>query len=197
MKHYGIIILAAGESKRFGSPKQLAEYKGKTLLQHAIDEAAKVDKAAICVVLGAHRDEILAKHKTEHIIAGINEDWESGMASSIQTGLHRLLQNYTDLKGCIIAVSDQPFLKAKIFEHLIKKQQETGAGIIASAYANTLGTPVYLDKKYFDELMALTGDGGAKQMLETHKDDLSQIDFEQGETDIDSPEDLAAIKVSD
>jgi len=196
MKHYGIIILAAGESKRFGSPKQLAEFKDKTLLQHTIDEAAKVDKAAVCVVLGAHKEDILAKHKTEHIIAGINEDWESGMASSIQVGLHRLQQNYTDLKGCIIAVSDQPFLKAKIFEHLIEKQKEAGTGIVASAYAGTLGTPVYLDKKYFDELMALKGNDGAKQLLETYKDDLAQIDFEQGEIDIDSPEDLAAINES-
>jgi molybdenum cofactor cytidylyltransferase len=196
MKHYGIIILAAGESKRFGSPKQLAEFKDKTLLQHAIDEAAKVDKAAVCVVLGAHKEDILAKHKTAHIIAGINEDWESGMASSIQVGLHRLQQNYTDLKGCIIAVSDQPFLKAKILEHLIEKQKETGAGIVASAYAGTLGTPAYLDRKYFDELMALKGNGGAKQLLETHKDDLAQIDFEQGEIDIDRPEDLAAITES-
>lgn len=193
MKHYGIILLAAGESKRFGSPKQLAEYKDKTLLQHAIDEAAKVDKAAVCVVLGAHKEDILAKHKTEHIIAGINEDWQSGMASSIQTGLHRLLQNYTDLRGCIIAVSDQPFLKSRVFEQLIEKQEETGAGIVASAYAGTLGTPVYLDKKYFDELMALKGNDGAKQMLEIYKEDLSQIDFEQGEIDIDTPEDLAAI----
>ena len=193
MKKYGIIILAAGESKRFGKPKQLATYKGKTLLQNVIDEAAKTDEAAVCVVLGAHREDILAGHITAHIIAGINEDWQSGMASSIQTGLHRLQQNYTDLEGVIIAVSDQPFLSATIFDALIAEQKKSFKGIVASAYANTLGTPVYLDKKYFEKLMALKGDGGAKQILETHEDDVAQVQFEQGEIDIDSPEDLAAI----
>jgi molybdenum cofactor cytidylyltransferase len=193
MKKYGIIILAAGESKRFGKPKQLATYRGKTLLQNVIDEAAKTDDAAVCVVLGAHREDILAGHTTAHIIAGINEDWQSGMASSIQTGLHRLQQNYTDLEGVIIAVSDQPFLSATIFDALIAEQKKSYKGIVASAYANTLGTPVYLDKKYFEELMALKGNGGAKQILEIHKDDVAQIQFEQGEVDIDSPEDLAAI----
>lgn len=193
MKKYGIIILAAGESKRFGSPKQLAEYKGKTLLQRVIDEAAKTDDCAVVVVLGAEEEQISAAHKNEHIIAGINENWQQGMASSIQTGLHRLLQNYTSIEGCIIAVCDQPFLSHTIFEDLIDKQKSTGKGIVASAYANIVGTPVYLDKKYFDALNALSGDEGAKKILEANKEDVAQISFEKGSIDIDTKEDLAKL----
>lgn len=196
MKKYGIIILAAGESKRLGSPKQLVAYKDKTLLQHVMDEAAKVDETAVVVVFGAFKDNLLDAHTTEHIIAGINEDWATGMASSIQTGLRRLEQNYTDLEGVIIAVCDQPFLSSAVFEELIAQHKKSFKGIVASAYADTLGTPVFLDKKYFEELMMLTGDDGAKRILASHEDDVAQIDFEKGKIDIDTPKDLEAMKES-
>lgn len=195
MKHYGIIILAAGESKRLGQPKQLLEFKGKNLLQHVIDEAAEVDNCAVVVVLGPAHQDFLSANSNEHIIAGINSNPSAGMASSIQIGMHRLLQNYTSIKGCIIAVCDQPFIDASIFNALIDQSKTSGKGIVASAYADTLGTPVYLDKKYFDRLMLLSGNEGAKGILAENTDDIAQVPFQKGAIDIDLPADLEKLSL--
>ena len=100
------------------------------------------------------------------------------------------MQNYTTIQGCILAVCDQPYLKSAIFEQLIAQHTITGKGIIASAYADTLGTPVYFDKKFFDSLMLLSGNEGAKKIIAENTDDVSQVYFEKGDIDIDSPADL-------
>jgi molybdenum cofactor cytidylyltransferase len=185
----GIIILAAGNSSRMGKPKQLLNYKGKTLLQTVIDETLKTDCKPIIVVLGANAEEIASKHNNDQIHFVINESWENGMASGIAAGLSSVIDNNIEIESVIIAVSDQVFIKMTNFSHLIEKQNETGKNIVASKYAETIGTPVLFRKHYFDALLSLKGTDGAKKLLKQYSQDVETVPFELGEIDIDTETD--------
>ncbi|MEB2774220.1 nucleotidyltransferase family protein [Algoriphagus sp. D3-2-R+10] len=185
----GIIILAAGESTRLGYPKQIAKYKEKTLLQLAIDAAneSKADKRVL--VLGANRDEIKKTFPGASIPNIPNPHFEKGMSSSIKIGLEYMLK-FDQPDQVIIMLCDQPFVDAKILNKLISTQKKESKGIVACEYSKTVGVPILFGKAYFKELMELTGDEGAKNIVLANKDDMATVSFPKGKVDIDTEEDL-------
>ena len=89
----------------------------------------------------------------------------------------------------ILSVCDQPFVTAALFQQLFQKQLESGREIVASAYSGARGTPVLLTRKYFDQLIELEKDAGAKQIIQAYPDNVATVDFPGGEVDIDTMED--------
>jgi molybdenum cofactor cytidylyltransferase len=185
----GIIILAAGNSSRLGRPKQLLEYNGYTLLRNTIINAKLVPNSLVVVVTGAYKP--LMDKELSYTAAKVvhNADWEAGMASSIVIGLHKLLALNRDITTSIFTVCDQPFVTAEIFKGLQQQYITTEKGIVASAYAETLGTPVLFSKKYFSYLLSLNGHEGAKKILSAFSDDVAAVTFEKGAIDIDTIDD--------
>ncbi|MFC3559210.1 nucleotidyltransferase family protein [Pedobacter jamesrossensis] len=185
----GIIILAAGNSSRLGSPKQLLHYEGKTLLERVSFEAIKTLFKPIVVVLGAYAEEIGMEHKHANISYTFNKNWQSGMASSIAKGLSTVLSLQKNIENVIITVSDQVFVSTEIFQTLVKKHNNTSKGIIACRYEKTNGTPTLFNKKYFEQLLSLSGTTGAKKILIENEDDMTTIPFEKGYIDVDTRND--------
>jgi len=182
----GIIILAAGSSSRLGQPKQLLDYKGITLLQNTIVQALVSVHKAIVVVTGASREAIEHELQNRAVTIYHHEDWAQGMGSSIAAGLHYLLQIEPVLTSCIIAVCDQPFITSQVFQDLTEQHKVTRKGIVASAYAGTLGTPMLFSHMHFNALLKLTGQEGAKKLLQLYQDDVASIPFDKGAVDIDT-----------
>ncbi len=94
-----------------------------------------------------------------------------------------------DIAKIIIAVCDQPFVSSAIFKQLYEQQEKTVKHIVASSYADTIGTPALFTQKYFDALMSLQGEEGAKKILKANAEDVATIDFPQGAIDIDTQKD--------
>lgn len=186
MLRTALIILAAGDSSRMGKPKQLLIHEGQTLLETVVQSGLSSGCNPIVVVLGAFANEIKAKHDFQALTYVINENWKTGMSSSIVAGLSALAEKSFTLDQVILSVADQPFMTNKILHQLILKQQETGKGIIACRYQHTAGVPVLFSSTYFQQLSQLHGDEGAKKLLLQYPDDVSTIDFEQGHIDIDT-----------
>ena len=170
MNNTGIIILAAGSASRFGSAKQLLHFNNKTLLQHVIDEAVGSGVEPIVVITGANAGEIAKNIKNERVEIVHNENWQQGMASGIVKGVQRLITLNNDIENIIITVCDQPFVSATLFRQLYETQNTGVQHIVASAYADTIGTPVLFTQKYFDALLSLEGDEGAKKVVLANKD---------------------------
>lgn len=188
MINTAIIILAAGNASRFGSVKQLLYLGNKTLIQHVTDEAIAAGAAPVIVVTGAHAKEV-SKDINQKVQIIFNENWKDGMASGIVAGVNSAIALMNRTEKIIIAVCDQPFINADLFKQLYAKQNETGQLIIACAYGETLGTPVLFTQKYYDALMSLQGDEGAKKILKYHREDVATVSFPQGNIDIDTPDD--------
>ena len=184
-----IVILAAGNSSRLGRPKQLLKYKESNLLKNTISEALNTLNSFVLVVTGADNQNIEKEINSSQILLCFNEDWETGMASSIVKGLNELLRLNPNVEECILAVCDQPFVTSLVFENLIKEYHKTGKGITASAYTDTLGTPVLFRKKYFNELLDLKGQEGAKKLIKKYLEDTVSVPFVKGYIDIDTEED--------
>jgi len=191
--NYGLIILAAGNSSRMGQPKQLIKYHNKSFLQHVVDEANTATNNKTMVVTGANRDllEVELRQLPVHVI--YNEQWETGIASSISSGVAALYKIFPYLYGIIISVCDQPFVSSALFNKLIEQYKKGHKGIVACHYHHTLGVPVLFGKKYFDALLALKGTEDSQTLLSQFADDIEQIAFEQGNIDINTMRDYETL----
>lgn len=188
-KKTGIIILAAGNSSRLGTPKQLLGFEGKSLLKRITDEALVNTGHSVTVVLGAYHETVGKELTGSKATVIINPEWEKGMSASIKSGLKSLLQAHPGLDQCIVAVCDQPFVDAGVFEQLKARAEETQKGIVTTGFAGTWGVPVLFTKSYFKELLSLEGKNGAKKMVEQYAEDMVTFGFDPAGFDVDTKAD--------
>ncbi len=185
----GALILAAGAASRMGKAKMLLPFGGSTILTHIITEVKAIKPVAISLVTGFFHEQIINSIPDKLVNIVYNKDWKLGMAGSIQTGLNALLHTYPDLNRLFIVVSDQPFLHRGILQEMLDTQVRTGKRIVAAEYGGIKGTPVLFHKYYFETLQKLSGDRGARVILQQHPDDMATVAFSLGDGDIDTPED--------
>ena len=137
-----------------------------------------------------HKNQIVILNKIQlaDYQISINKFWKKGIGESIAFGMREIMQkgNY---EGLIISVADQPFLTADILKKLEKKIIDRKI-IIKSKYEKGSGPPVYFSKHFFEEIMKLTGDEGAKKLIKKYGDKVVHIDFFKGNIDVDREEDL-------
>ena len=194
IEHYTIVILAAGKSKRLGTQKQLLQYKGKTLLNHAVDTALKTGCPSVIVVLGSNMDLLRKELKDKPVIIVENMGWQQGMASSIRCALENIKATIIRPQGVILMVCDQPHVNSSLLLNLLEKKQQAGLPIAASSYAGKMGTPALFDKSFFPALMKLTGDKGAGKLISDNPDKVATLSFPAGIIDIDTVEDYELLK---
>lgn len=187
----GVIILAAGSSSRLGQPKQLVEYKGKNLLQAIIDLADSLDFESKILVLGANAEDIKSNIKISNFELFQNKNWEEGMASSLRSGLGQLENN---IDHVLILLSDQPLVTREHLLKLIRKQLEVKVPATFSKYEEKPGVPAIFSRSLFPKLMNLKGDEGAKKLLHDQGFRYECIDFEKGNFDVDTKEDVERLK---
>lgn len=188
------IVLAAGASRRLGQPKQLLQVNGEMLLERAVRLANEAGTAPIIAVLGANYDAILASASLASAIAVHNEQWPTGIASSIRAGFDAVARTIPNCDGVMLLVCDQPKLTAEHLRVLMHEfPSRNGATIVASSYAGAFGVPAIFPRSTFQHLQRLEGDQGARLLLRNPPCELIAIEFQGGEIDIDHPEDLAQL----
>jgi molybdenum cofactor cytidylyltransferase len=185
----GIIILAAGESRRLGNPKQLLSFDGNTLLARVAKTACESMICPVIAVLGAHAEKIRPTLNIPGLNVVYNDNWQEGMASSLRTGLTSMMELYPQVDGIIILVCDQPYLSHDLIKALIEAQRDAGLPAAAAAYNGKLGTPALFHKSLFSALLLLSGDTGARKMLEGMRENVVEVDFDMGDVDIDTQAD--------
>jgi molybdenum cofactor cytidylyltransferase len=183
------IVLAAGESRRMGRPKQMLAWQGKTLLRHVLESLINSNADEIILVLG-HEAEAIRKGLSEfQIKVVINPDYKQGMASSLRQGL---LAMDPGSEAFLVLLADQPGIGPDIINRMIReyKQANPKRGIVRPVYRGLRGHPVLIGIQYLQEARQLQGDVGARQILIDHPDDILEIDVDQDAVlkDIDTPE---------
>ena len=190
MGNIGIVILAAGASRRLGQPKQLIPYLDKFLIQHIIEVAIHSSCKSIIVVLGAYKDKIKPHLTHFDIHIAFNEKWSQGMSTSIQCGLNHIQKLESNLDGFILMLCDQPFVSTNLINQLVEKYHKKNSLIVASQYNDIVGVPALFDKSLFPEILNLKGDIGAKKLIRLYDKDVVKIPFPKGEIDLDTPDDI-------
>lgn len=175
-------VLAAGGSQRLGSPKQLVLYEGQPLVRRAITTCAALGRVA--VVLGAHRAEIAPVLGELEVVQLVNDDWSEGMASSIRVATAWA----GDADALLLHLVDQPLIDAAHLARLAETWR-TGAPLVGSRYDDVIGAPAIFDRRFYAELLALTGDRGAAPILRSHGETVG-IAVTTGSIDVDTPEDV-------
>jgi molybdenum cofactor cytidylyltransferase len=186
------IILAAGASTRMGEPKQLLPLTGHPLIIRAVEAALASAAWPVIVVLGAHAEKIrplLARHP---VLIAENPAWIEGMASSLRTGIATLQQFSRSLNAAVVVLCDQPAFSAQIIERLVATQRETGRSIVAAHYNGRNGAPALFLREHFAALATLTGEAGARDLLNCAPERIAAVDLPEMAIDLDTPEDFAA-----
>jgi len=190
----GVIILAAGESKRLGRPKQLVRFRDQYLLDHALKVAGSIDFVTKILILGANYYTI-TKQIQKHSFAVVqNEHWQEGMASSIRKGVEGSLKNCPKLEQIMILVGDQPLVNRQHLQNLIDSQLQNNSEASFSEYEGNLGVPAIFSERMFPELLKLKGDHGAKKLLFKSNLEYSTVKLEGGHFDVDTEADVERLK---
>lgn len=183
-----IIILAAGASRRLGKPKQLLVFEGKTLIQNSIDSALSSKIGPVFLVVGSNAQEIIGATNVTGIHVLTNSKWEHGIGSSISVGICAL-KDHPEIDRAIIVLCDQPYVNTSIIAKLVDASARDKNLIIASQYNGATGCPALFPKRFFQDLIALSGNQGAKRIMMNNKENLHLVDFAKGIIDIDTPQD--------
>jgi molybdenum cofactor cytidylyltransferase len=195
MTNISCILLAAGESKRMGKPKLLLNLGNSNVINITINNYLKSEIFEIIVVLGNEskkiEDSILAYDKRIKFV--VNKNYREGMSTSIKSGV---LAASKQSEAFLIALGDQPLISPKIIVRLIDRYLSFNAGIVTVMHQSIRGHPVIISKKYLQEILALTGDIGARDLLKQHLDDTASIKIESDEEflDIDKIQDYEKLK---
>ncbi|AYQ32148.1 NTP transferase domain-containing protein [Runella sp. SP2] len=192
MNKIGIIILAAGESKRMGSPKQLLQIEGKSLIHRTAEIALATDCYPVVMVIGANKPQIAPEIVDLPLTVIDNPMWHEGMSSSVKMGLAGVYMTYKEIEAVIILVCDQPYLSVSLLERMVEIYNTKKPRLIACKYGEQLGVPTLFDRTLFEELLNLKGDKGAKPVLMNHLDEAHILQFEAGSIDLDTPDEYQA-----
>ncbi len=184
------LVLAAGESSRFGATKQLAEYDGATLVDRAVRLAEDVCDDRTILVVGSDWKRVLAACGPLRGFFVRNDNYKSGMASSIACGGSAVAHS---ADAVLLLMADQPLLTTEHLSALINEWLEAPNEIVISEYSGVKGPPVVFPAHYFNSLLKLEGDQGARSVLADTKCPVRGLAFEAAAVDIDTPGDLAKL----
>ncbi len=212
-----VAVLAAGQSQRTGFPKLIEPFAGTTLLDRALDAALGCEADVACVVTGAYHEQmapllarrgaidlVLAQQGADRswpgkgrslLVTVRNRRWRTGQASSVQ-------ESVRFARGCgcaavLMLVADQPCVTALHLNALVDAYRSGKSQVYLAANDGAQGNPCLIDHAIFDELLALTGDEGARALLRTRHDiDVRRVHFGEPHLfeDADTPEDFRRLE---
>ncbi|MEE9364884.1 MAG: nucleotidyltransferase family protein [Cellulophaga sp.] len=181
-----ILILAAGESKRMGCIKQLLPWGDSSLLGNAIQIALQSKIEKITIVLGANVSIIKRKTDLSQVEIVVNQRWKEGMGSSISYGVKAVLDKERETDAILVLLADQPYVTSEHLNLLKTSYTDNKKGIIVTSNTNGVGVPVLFDKTYFEALLQLEGEKGAKQIITSSLNDTMVLEATALTTDLDT-----------
>ena len=193
MSRIAAAILAAGTSSRLGTSKQLLELDGRPVLAHTLDAVLRADLEPVLVVLGHLQNQIQQRLDFSGVTVINNPDYATGQSSSVRAALRELPD---DIDAVVFILGDQPLVEPAVIDALTSARRQQGASIVQPRYAEGRGNPVLIGHELFTELNELTGDMGARPVIEQHRDEVLLVDlarFHRPE-DIDTREDFERVQ---
>lgn len=189
------ILLAAGSSTRMGRPKQLVRIGGDLLLSRVLKVAIASDLERVVLVLGHRARTIQAAlgdeqaHPKVRIV--INDRHREGMSTSLQAGLAAVREC---CPAIMVLLADQPFVDTAVVNRLLRSFHHSGKGICVPVHGGRRGLPVCFRHPFYDAIMQISGDRGARDIIRDHPEQVLQVNIDNPDCfyDIDTKDDLDA-----
>ena len=186
------VVLAAGLSRRMGRPKLLLPLDGRPLLRRTVEALAAAGLADLIVVVPPESDAIRAALEGLPVRFAVNPAPEAGQAGSVVAGVAALTPGTS---AALIALGDQPDLPPVVLAGLLERHRAGGAAIVAPRYREGRGNPVLFTAAVFPELLRLTGDQGARAIVEADAARVALVPFDLPmPRDVDTPEDYESLR---
>ena len=183
------VILAAGESKRFGQPKQLLDWKGQSFVRAVAKTALEAGLSPVLVVTGANAEQVGQAITDLPVNVINNEDWKSGQGSSIRAAIKALtLQSDRRVGAGIFLLTDQPQVTTSILQALVEKHAEGLYPVVAPMVMDQRANPVLFDRATFPDLLTLEGDVGGRAIFHKHRVEYLPWHDDRLLLDVDTPE---------
>lgn len=184
------IILAAGDSRRMGSPKALLPFRGSTFIDYISDNLVQAGCQPVIPVLGKDAEQIIDNSKAAEFQYVVNSFPQKGMLYSIQTAIKTLPDS---VNGFLLALVDHPFVLQKTYKDILKTAQAKPERIIIPQFENNHGHPVFIGQHYFQEILRTPVVFSLRSVIEKHKPAVVylQVNDEGVLKDIDNSEALA------
>jgi len=166
------ILLGAGKSKRMGVDKLSLPWRKKTVLEHCFETLLQSEVQEIVVVLGTRNKWVKNRFQGGKAKVVVNPHSNRGMSTSIRKGLQAI---HPGSAGILIALGDQPFLKTRTINALVRAFDRRIKGIIIPSFRDRMGHPVIFHKRYRKELLNLRGDMGGRTVVERHPEEVKMV----------------------
>lgn len=188
------VILAAGAATRMGKLKQLLPYRGRTLVEHSIQQAVEAGFHPIIVVVGAEADAVRRAIAAQPIEIVQNQQWQSGMGSSIAAGIRQLKESGAESAAVAIVLGDQPLVTAEHLAAMRTLLHTRENPVVAAQYQRTIGVPALFKRELFSMLASLPPEAGARHLLRTSVVRVTEFPLPEAAVDIDTPADFGALE---
>lgn len=181
------IVLAAGGSRRLGTPKQLLRRGGETLVHRTVRLALATQPQRLLLVIGAHADEMREAVADLRVEILVNNDWQEGLASSLRAAAGALDESVSALiLGC-----DQPALEQSHLQRLLSGAAASASGCAATLHGAAPGIPAVASAAVLREAQGLHGDSGLRGALrKLPSGSLYLLEAAELEFDLDTPGDV-------
>jgi len=184
------VILAAGASRRMGKNKMLLELDGESLIRRAAKRALAAGLSPLVVVVGYEADRLRAELKDLPLVFAVNPAYTGPTSGSLHQGLNALS---SDVDAVVVMLGDMVRVTTETLAMLIAAARGTEAPLVVSRYGEVTAPPLLFRRALFAELLAWTGEGCGKAVVQAHKHEAMYVDRpEVLLVDVDTPEDFAA-----
>jgi len=186
------VILAAGASRRMGKNKMLLELAGETLVRRAAKRALGAGLAPVVVVIGHEAARLRAELKDLSLELVVNPDYTGPTSGSLHRGLNTL---GADVDAVVVVLGDMVHVTVDSLALLVAAARGTAAPLVVSRYGDVTAPPLLFRRTLFGELLAWTGEGCGKAVVQAHKHEAMYVDRPEALlVDVDTPEDFEAVQ---
>jgi molybdenum cofactor cytidylyltransferase len=186
------VVLAAGGSTRMGRPKQLAELDGRPLLAHVLGTLGRAPVDRVLVALGGAADQVLDRVELGRAEPVVVEGWAEGMGHVLASVL---AWEGGDWGAVVVLLGDQPLVAAGAVERVVRAWRAGAGPVVTAAYGGRPGHPKLFDRRLLPELLRLTGDAGARDLVAAHPGWVHRVEVGDlgSDADIDVEADLERV----
>ncbi|MGH7548408.1 MAG: nucleotidyltransferase family protein [Gemmatimonadales bacterium] len=189
------MILAAGASRRMGAGtnKMLLKLEGESLVRRAVRRALAAGLSPVVVVLGHEAGRLRAELAGLPCDFAINPDFTGPTSGSLHKGLEQLP---ADVGAAVVMLADMVHVTDQMLAGIAAAARGTEAPLVVSRYGDVTAPPLLFRRALFPELLAWTGEGCGKTVVQRHRGEAAYVDWPAAVlTDVDTPEDFAALSV--